>query len=86
MADTRRREAIAADYHAARASGEVAAMRRFQNEEACLVLLTILGRLDLGRSNRGLSDRESGFSTPTGSRRHRTADSRSEFSRRYNTG
>ncbi len=45
MADTRSREAIAADYQGARASGEVAAMRRFQNEEACFVLLAILERL-----------------------------------------
>jgi len=36
---------IAADYQSAREASDVAAMRRFQNEEACLVLLTILERL-----------------------------------------
>jgi predicted nucleotidyltransferase component of viral defense system len=33
---------IAADYRAGRAEGHDAAMARFQNEEACLVLLTVL--------------------------------------------
>lgn len=45
MAEVRSREAIAADYQAAREASDVAAMRRFQNEEACLVLLAILERL-----------------------------------------
>lgn len=45
MADPRSREAIAADYQTARGQGDVAAMRRFQNEEACLVLLAILEQL-----------------------------------------
>ena len=45
MAETRSREAIAADYQAAREASDTAAMRRFQNEEACLVLLAILERL-----------------------------------------
>ena len=45
MADRRDRDKIAADYHAARDAGDAAAMARFQNEEACLVLLTLLERL-----------------------------------------
>jgi hypothetical protein len=45
MAETRTRDAIATDYQAARAAKDTAAMARFQNEEACLVLLTILERL-----------------------------------------
>lgn len=45
MAETRNREAISADYQAARDASDVVAMRRFQNEEACLVLLAILERL-----------------------------------------
>ncbi len=45
MAEARGREAIAADYQEARASGDRAAMRRFQNEEACFVLLAVLERL-----------------------------------------
>lgn len=45
MAETRSREAIAANYQAAREASDVAVMRRFQNEEACLVLLAILERL-----------------------------------------
>jgi predicted nucleotidyltransferase component of viral defense system len=45
MAETRGREAIAADYQSARAAGDRAAMRRFQNEEACFVLLAMLERL-----------------------------------------
>lgn len=45
MAETRNREAISADYQAARDASDAVAMRRFQNEEACLVLLAILERL-----------------------------------------
>ncbi len=45
MADQRTRDAIAADYQAARDRGDAAAMRRYQNEEACFVLLAILERL-----------------------------------------
>jgi predicted nucleotidyltransferase component of viral defense system len=45
MAEERTREAIAADYRTARTLGDAAAMRRYQNEEACYVLLAILERL-----------------------------------------
>jgi hypothetical protein len=45
MAEPRTRNAIAVDYRNARAVGNTAAMARCQNEEACLVLLTILERL-----------------------------------------
>jgi predicted nucleotidyltransferase component of viral defense system len=45
MAEPRTRRAIADDYQAARLAGEAVAMRRFQNEEACFVLLTVLGSL-----------------------------------------
>lgn len=45
MAETRTRDAIAADYQAARDAGDASAMRRFQNEEACLILLAILAQL-----------------------------------------
>ena len=45
MAEPRTRTAIAADYQAARAAADAAAMARYQNEEACLVLLSILERL-----------------------------------------
>ena len=45
MAERRTREAIAADYQAARQAGDATRMRRFQNEESCLVLLAILERL-----------------------------------------
>lgn len=45
MADQRTRDAIAADYQTVRDRGDAAAMRRYQNEEACFVLLAILGRL-----------------------------------------
>ena len=45
MAEPRTRRTIADDYRAARSAGDAAAMRRFQNEEACLVLLSVLGRL-----------------------------------------
>jgi predicted nucleotidyltransferase component of viral defense system len=45
MARVRTRADIAADYQAARASQDGPAMARFQNEEACLVLLTVLQQL-----------------------------------------
>ena len=45
MADARDRKAIAADYRDARDRSDAAAMRRYQNEEACFVLLAILERL-----------------------------------------
>lgn len=45
MAEPRTRRAIADDYQAARAAAATGAMRRFQNEEACLVLLAVLERL-----------------------------------------
>lgn len=45
MADARDREAIADDYRDARDRSDAAAMRRYQNEEACFVLLAILERL-----------------------------------------
>lgn len=45
MADARNRQAIANDYREARDRSDVAAMRRYQNEEACFVLLAILERL-----------------------------------------
>ena len=45
MADARDRGAIANDYRSARDRGDAAAMRRYQNEEACFVLLAILGHL-----------------------------------------
>ena len=45
MADARDRQAIATDYREARDRSDVAAMRRYQNEEACFVLLAILERL-----------------------------------------
>ena len=45
MAEPRTRRTIAHDYQAARATRDTAAMRRFQNEEACLVLLAVLERL-----------------------------------------
>jgi predicted nucleotidyltransferase component of viral defense system len=45
MADPRGREQIAADYQHARDAGEQNAMRRYQNEEACFVLLSLLERL-----------------------------------------
>ena len=45
MAEPRTRAAIAADYQAARAAADTAAMARYQNEEACFVLLSILERL-----------------------------------------
>jgi len=45
MADLRSSEAIAVDYRAARAANDAAAMARFQNEEACVVLLSMLEAL-----------------------------------------
>ena len=45
MADARDRQATADDYRAARDRSDAAAMRRYQNEEACFVLLAILERL-----------------------------------------
>lgn len=51
MADPRTRGAIAADYQRAREAGDAAAMHRFQNEEACLVLLTVLERLAADRAS-----------------------------------
>ena len=45
MGDQRNRDQIAADYQKARDSGDQDAMRRFQNEEACFVLLAVLERL-----------------------------------------
>lgn len=51
MADPRTREAIAVDYQTARGRGDAAAMRRYQNEEACFVLLAILERLAADESS-----------------------------------
>lgn len=51
MADSRDQEQIAADYRRARAARDVNAMRRFQNEEACFVLLAILERLATEKSS-----------------------------------
>jgi hypothetical protein len=45
MAEIRGREAIVAAYQAARGASDAEAMRRFQNEEACLVPLAIRERL-----------------------------------------
>lgn len=45
MAELRTRQGIAGDYRDARIRGEAAAMRRYQNEEACHVLLAILEQL-----------------------------------------
>lgn len=45
MAEPRTIEAIARDYQAARDAGDHDGMARFQNQEACLVLLTVLERL-----------------------------------------
>lgn len=45
MDDQRTRDAIAAHYQTARDRRDAAAMRRYQNEEACFVLLAILERL-----------------------------------------
>ncbi len=45
MVEPRTRAAIAADYQTARADADGAAMARYQNEEACFVLLSILERL-----------------------------------------
>lgn len=51
MADPRRREDIAADYQRARDQRDQDAMRRYQNEEACIVLLSILERLAADNSS-----------------------------------
>ncbi len=51
MAERRTREDIAADYQAARRKEDFAGMARFQNEEACLVLLTVLERLAVDSSS-----------------------------------
>lgn len=51
MADSRRREDIAADYQRARDERNQDAMRRYQNEEACIVLLSILERLAADKSS-----------------------------------
>jgi predicted nucleotidyltransferase component of viral defense system len=45
MDDPRTPDAIATDYREARARGDRAGMARLQNEEACVVLLTLLARL-----------------------------------------
>jgi predicted nucleotidyltransferase component of viral defense system len=45
MGEPRARDAIAGDYQAARDRSDAAAMLRYQNEEACFVLLAILERL-----------------------------------------
>jgi hypothetical protein len=51
MADSRDQEQIAIDYRHARDVPDVDAMRRFQNEEACFVLLAILERLATEKSS-----------------------------------
>lgn len=51
MADRRTRDDIATDYQAARRKEDFAGMARFQNEEACLVLLTVLERLAVDSSS-----------------------------------
>jgi predicted nucleotidyltransferase component of viral defense system len=51
MADPRGQEQISADYRQARDARDPAAMRRLQNEEACLVLLAILERLAFEKSS-----------------------------------
>lgn len=51
MADPRDQEQIAADYRRARDARDTDAMRRFQNEEACFVLLAILERLAAEKSS-----------------------------------
>lgn len=45
MDDSRDRDAVAEDYRNARDRGDSQAMRRYQNQEACFVLLAILERL-----------------------------------------
>ncbi len=45
MAEPRTIEAISRDYQAARDAGDHDGMARYQNQEACLVLLTVLERL-----------------------------------------
>ena len=56
MAEPRTRRTIAEEYQVARVDGDAAAMRRFQNEEACLVLLSVLARL---AADRGVSSTRS---------------------------
>jgi len=51
MADSRDREQIVIDYRHARDVHDVDAMRRFQNEEVCFVLLAILERLATEKSS-----------------------------------
>jgi len=51
MADPRGREQIAADYQRARGARDQDAMRRYQNEEACFVLLSLLERLAAEKSS-----------------------------------
>jgi predicted nucleotidyltransferase component of viral defense system len=51
MADSRDREQIVIDYRHARDVHDADAMRRFQNEEACFVLLAILERLATEKSS-----------------------------------
>ncbi len=51
MAEPRTRQAIAEQYQEARLTGDAAAMRRLQNEEACVVLLTVLERLAADRAS-----------------------------------
>ncbi len=45
MAEPRTRAAIAADYQAARTATDAGAMARYQNEETCFVLLSMIERL-----------------------------------------
>jgi Nucleotidyl transferase AbiEii toxin, Type IV TA system len=51
MADSRNQEQIASDYRRARETRDMDAMRRFQHEEACFVLLAILERLASSKSS-----------------------------------
>ncbi len=51
MADSRDRDQIAIDYRRARDVHDADTMRRFQNEEACFVLLAILERLAAEKSS-----------------------------------
>src|SRR5713226_7833708 len=51
MANSRDQDQIAIDYRRARDVHDADAMRRFQNEEACLVLLAILERLASEKSS-----------------------------------
>jgi hypothetical protein len=45
VTSVRSRQDIAADYQNARDAGDAHAMARFRNEEACLILLTVLEQL-----------------------------------------